>query len=151
MGGIMNVLHLGPPIAIMRQVLAVLVAILAFGWASGSSSAQVADWEKVIAAAKAEGALVLYTALVGAPSTKAIAKAFEARYGIPVQVFEARAGKVRKRFRPKRPPGRYLANTILNPKTKPKIPTVKNKPTLLPNPFPMRQGLTPRSRTMASS
>ena len=95
----MTALHLGPLIAIMRRVLVVLAALLAFGWASGLSSARVTDWEKVIAAAKAEGSLVLYTALVGAPSTKAIAKASEARYGIPVQVFEARASELRERIR----------------------------------------------------
>src|SRR3954462_5560521 len=117
MGGIMNALHLGPPIAIMRQVLAFLVAILAFGWASGSSSAQVADWEKVISAAKTEGSLVLYTALVGAPSTKAIAKAFEARYGIRVQIFEAGASELRERIRTEQAAGRYLGEIMFNSET----------------------------------
>ena len=78
--------HVGPSLAVMRRALVALSIGFAMLCASGPSSAEVADWDKVVAAAKAEGGLVLYTALLGAPSTKAIAKAFEAKYGIPVQV-----------------------------------------------------------------
>jgi iron(III) transport system substrate-binding protein len=47
----------------------------------------------------AEGRLVLHIALVAAPSTKAIAKVFEAKYRIPVQLLEARASEWRERIR----------------------------------------------------
>jgi len=110
----MTALHLRSPVAIMRRVLVTLAAIVAFGLASGPSFAQVADWDKVISTAKTEGALVLYTALVGSPSTKVIAKAFEARYGIPVQVFEARASEVRERIRTEQAAGRYLGDIMFN-------------------------------------
>lgn len=110
----MTALHLRSPVAIMRRVLVTLAAIVAFGWASGPSFAQVADWDKVISTAKTEGALVLYTALVGSSSTKVIAKAFEARYGIPVQVFEARASEVRERIRTEQAAGRYLGDIMFN-------------------------------------
>ena len=137
----MTALHLGPSIAIIRRVFVVLAAILASGWTSGPSSAQVADWQKVIAAAKAEGSLVLYTALVGAPSTKAIAKAFEARYGIPVQVFEARASEVRERIRTEQAAGRYLGDIMFNSENQAIILNVEDKSIVRHEPVPNGTGL----------
>ncbi len=107
-------LQCGPSLAALRRMLAGVSAGLALLCASIPASAQVADWDKVIADAKAEGNLVLYTALVGAPSTKAIAKAFEAKYGIPVQVLEARASELRERIRTEQSAGRYLADVMFN-------------------------------------
>jgi ABC-type uncharacterized transport system YnjBCD substrate-binding protein len=62
----------------------------------------------------AEGGLVLHTALVGAPSTKAIAKAFEAKYRIPVQLLEARASEWRERMRTEQSAGRHLGDVMFN-------------------------------------
>jgi len=91
-------------IALPRRLIVTLFTCLALLCASRPSSAEVADWDQVIAAAKAEGGVVLYTALLGVPSTKAIAKAFEAKYGIPVQVLEARASCANASA-PNKPPG----------------------------------------------
>jgi ABC-type glycerol-3-phosphate transport system substrate-binding protein len=110
----MIALQFGRPLAVMRRALVALSIGLGLVCASGPSSAEVADWNKVVTAAKAEGALVLYTALVGAPSTKAIAKAFEAKYGIPVQVLEARASELRERIRTEQSAGRYLGDVMFN-------------------------------------
>jgi len=51
----MIVLHFGPPLATVRRTLAGLSAVLVLLFASVPSSAEVADWDKVVAAAKAEG------------------------------------------------------------------------------------------------
>jgi iron(III) transport system substrate-binding protein len=137
----MTGLHLGPPIAILRRVLVTLAAILAFGTASGPSFAQVADWEKVISAAKTEGSLVLYTALVGAPSTKAIAKAFEARYGIRVQIFEARASELRERIRTEQAAGRYLGDIMFNSENQAMILSAEERSIVRHEPVPNATGL----------
>ena len=62
----MIALQVEPSLAGMRQALIALSIGLGLLYASSPSSAEVADWDKVAAAAKAEGGLVLYTALVGA-------------------------------------------------------------------------------------
>ncbi|MFB9951711.1 ABC transporter substrate-binding protein [Rhizobium puerariae] len=74
--------------------------------------AQDAEWQKVIEAGKKEGTLVLYTALVGQPSTKAIAAAFTKEYGINVEVLEARASEIRERVRVEQAAGRFAADVM---------------------------------------
>ncbi|WP_158693450.1 ABC transporter substrate-binding protein [Neorhizobium alkalisoli] len=74
--------------------------------------AQDAEWEKVVEAGKKEGTLVLYTALVGQPSTKKIAEAFTEEYGISVEVLEARASEIRERVRVEQAAGRFAADVM---------------------------------------
>lgn len=74
--------------------------------------AQDAEWQKVIEAGKKEGTLVLYTALVGQPSTKAIAEAFTEEYGIEVEILEARASEIRERVRVEQAAGRFAADVM---------------------------------------
>lgn len=100
--------------SIAGPVLAGFIGIIAMVGAPAIGATQAPDWSKVAADAKAEGGLVLYTALVGAPSTKLIAKAFESRYGIPVQVLEARASELRERIRTEQAAGRYLGDVMFN-------------------------------------
>ncbi len=82
--------------------LAIIAALgLAAGIASASAQAP-ADWDKVVAAAKAEGSVNFYTGLPGNPTTKKINDAFEKKYGIRVQVLELRATELRERIRSER-------------------------------------------------
>jgi iron(III) transport system substrate-binding protein len=76
-----------------------------------------AEWQKVVEAAKREGKLVLYSALVGAPSTSRIAEAFEAKYGIPVDTLEARASELLERVRTEQASGRSLGDVSYNGST----------------------------------
>ena len=110
--------------------------------ASHRASAEVAGWDKVIAAAKAEGGLVLYTALLGVPSTKAIAKAFEAKYGIPVQVLEARASELRERIRTEQAAGRFLGDVMFNSENQALILSAEDKSIVPHEPVPNAAGLT---------
>lgn len=132
----------GPSLAVMRRALVALSIGLGLVCASSPSSAEVADWDKVIAAAKAEGGLVLYTALVGAPSTKAIAKAFEAKYGVPVQVLEARASELRERIRTEQSAGRYLGDVMFNSENQVLILSAEDKSIVPHEPVPNAAGLT---------
>jgi iron(III) transport system substrate-binding protein len=137
----MIALHVRPSLAVMRRALVALSIGLGMLCASGPSSAEVADWDKVVAAAKAEGGLVLYTALVGAPSTKAIAKAFEAKYGIPVQVLEARASELRERIRTEQSAGRYLGDVMFNSENQVIILGAEDKSVVPHEPVPNAAGL----------
>ncbi len=91
--------------------------------------------------AKAEGGLVLYTALVGAPSTKAIAKAFEVKYGISVQVLEARASELRERIRTEQSAGRYLGDVMFNSENQAIILNAEDKSVVPHEPVPSAVGL----------
>jgi iron(III) transport system substrate-binding protein len=90
--------------------LAAVAAVAAL--AALPARAQTQNWDDVVKAGKAEGKLVLYTAFVGQPSTKAVAKAFETKYGITVDVLEARASEIRERVRVEQAAGRFLADVM---------------------------------------
>jgi iron(III) transport system substrate-binding protein len=95
-------------------------AALALSWifAAGAAAAQTpADWEQVIAAAKQEGKVVLYSAHVGVTFHHEVARLFEQRYGIRVEILEARASELRERIRAEQAAGRYLADVSHNGKT----------------------------------
>jgi iron(III) transport system substrate-binding protein len=91
-----------------------MVIVLAAALAASSLAQGSTDWQKVVEAAKREGEVVLYSALVGAPSTERIAEAFEAKYGIPVETLEARASELLERVRTEQASGRSLGDVSYN-------------------------------------
>lgn len=96
-----------------RQVLIASGAMLAA--VRGPARAQApADWPRVVEAAKKEGQLFLYSANVGNPTHTAIAKAFEQKYGIKVEVLEARASELRERIRTEQAAGRFIGDLSHN-------------------------------------
>jgi iron(III) transport system substrate-binding protein len=94
-----------------RNVLGMLAATSAL---AGPASAQTDDWAKVVDAAKKEGKLVIYTASIGSVFHKAVIKSFEQKYGIPVELLEARASEVRERVRVEQAAGRFLGDVHHN-------------------------------------
>lgn len=82
-----------------------------------SAAAQDADWQKVVDAAKKEGKVSVYTASIGSPFHKVVFKAFEAKYGIKVELLEARASEVRERVRVEQSAGRFLGDLHHNGST----------------------------------
>ena len=60
--------------------------------------------------AKKEGKLVIYTASIGSLFHKTVIKAFEQKYGIKVELLEARASEVRERVRVEQSAGRFLGD-----------------------------------------
>ena len=82
-----------------------------------SAAAQDADWQKVVDAAKKEGKISVYTASIGSPFHKIVFKAFEAKYGIKVELLEARASEVRERVRVEQSAGRFLGDLHHNGST----------------------------------
>ena len=84
---------------------------------AGRPLAQGDDWAKVVEAAKKEGKLVIYTASIGSPFHKTVIKAFEQKYGISVELLEARASEVRERVRVEQSAGRFLGDIHHNGST----------------------------------
>ena len=80
--------------------------------ATGPAFAQTpADWDSVIAGAKKEGVVTLYSGLVGT-AAKAVAAAFQAKYGIRVEILEVRASELRERVRTESVANRVLVDTM---------------------------------------
>ena len=71
----------------------------------------------MVEAAKKEGKLVIYTASIGSPFHKTVIKAFEQKYGITVELLEARASEVRERVRVEQSAGRFLGDIHHNGST----------------------------------
>jgi iron(III) transport system substrate-binding protein len=85
---------------------------------SASRSARAEDeWGKLVAAARKEGRVVLYSAFVGLATHQALKKDFEASYGITVDILEARASEVRERIRIEQAAGRFAADVSENGRT----------------------------------
>jgi len=74
-------------------------------------------WSQGVAAAKREGRVTLYSASVGTQEHVAIARAFEARYGVAVDILEARASEIRERNRVEAASGRRIADVMWNGST----------------------------------
>jgi iron(III) transport system substrate-binding protein len=91
-------------------VVALLVPVLAL--AQGD-----AEWKKVVDAAKKEGKVVMYSGAVGSPVLPKIASAFEAKYGIRMELLEARASELRERVRTEQASGKVLGDVSHNGST----------------------------------
>lgn len=93
-----------------------VLGLLAAGTAIAPAWAQD-DWAKTVEAARKEGKLVVYTASIGSPSLKAVIKSFEQKYGVSVELLEARASEVRERVRVEQAAGRFLGDVHHNGST----------------------------------
>jgi iron(III) transport system substrate-binding protein len=127
-------------LSVFARVCAIALSAGVIGLAHGAL-AQDEDWSKVVAEAKKEGRLVLYTAYVGQKSTKEIAAAFEKKYGIPVEVLEGRASEIRERVRVEQSAGRYAADVMFTSEGQTKLYDREDK-TVAPLPMtPARAGV----------
>src|ERR1700692_633370 len=74
------------------------------------ASAQDASWDSVVAAAKKEGKVVVYSMALGAPYYVAVLKGFEEKYGIKVESLDLRASELAGRVRTEQSSGRFLGD-----------------------------------------
>jgi len=79
----------------------------------GAFAQASSDWDKTIAAAKAEGQLVFYNATPAKMAEKLVA-AFEKKYGIKVDTVNARSSEIRERIRADRNSGRSVGDVMIN-------------------------------------
>jgi iron(III) transport system substrate-binding protein len=90
-----------------------LLAVIVFFGIAGIRpiSAQSSDdWNDVIAAAKKEGNVVVYSSYLSPTTNNPIATAFEKKYGIHVDYLTARGTEIRERIRAEQASGRFLAD-----------------------------------------
>src|SRR2546423_6473738 len=81
------------------------------------ASAQEGEWKKVLDAAKKEGKVVVYNGAVVTPALPKVAAAFEAKYGIRMELLEARASELRERIRTEQAAGKVLGDVSHNGST----------------------------------
>lgn len=94
---------------------ACLLAIIAFFGMAGvrpATAQSTDDWNRVIAAAKKEGNVVVYSSYLSPTTNNPIAAAFEKKYGIHVDYLTARGSEIRERIRAEQTSGRYLADVL---------------------------------------
>ncbi len=96
----------------MRILPGVTGAIAASLVAATALAQTPADWDKTVAAAKAEGKVVFYSGLVGSPSTAAVARAFEKQYGITAEFLDLRISEIRERIRAEQVAGRVIGDVL---------------------------------------
>ncbi|MDF2119872.1 extracellular solute-binding protein [Roseiarcaceae bacterium H3SJ34-1] len=92
-------------------IAAFATSIIALG-AHAQSGPTPAAWDKLVAAAKTEGTVTLYTGLVGNQTTKKIAAAFQQKYGIRMDILEVRATELYERLRADKVANRVLSDVI---------------------------------------
>jgi iron(III) transport system substrate-binding protein len=101
--------------SLSRRALAwvALAAATAF-----SCTSHAATWDDVIAAAKKEGSVTVYTTGLGASFHNDIAKSFKEKYGITVNLLDLRASEIRERVRIEQVGNRSIGDVIqLSPAT----------------------------------
>jgi len=82
------------------KLLSGFIAIgLAVGLAGVAYAQSPSEWDQVIAAAKKEGRVVIYSGAPGAPEHREIGKLFEAKYGIRVDVLDGSGSEIQERIR----------------------------------------------------
>jgi len=85
---------------------------------TASEMARAQDqWSTIVAAAKKEGHVVIYSAFVGLAAHQDLKKDFASKFGITVDILEARASEVRERIRVEHAAGRYAADVSENGRT----------------------------------
>jgi len=92
----------------MKQVVALIFLVVM----SSVARAQDGDWAKVVAAAKAEGSVAVYSALSGPPQIARM-KEFEKKFGIRVDHVIARASEIVERIRIEQVSKRYLGDIYI--------------------------------------
>ncbi len=129
---------------------AALAALIALGIAPARAQ-QDAAWEKVVASAKAEKELVLYTALAGDPTLKAITQAFTAKYGVAVNMLEGRGSDIRERARVEQGANRFIADITYTSEGQARLIAREDKTYVPHEATPMSRGLSPKFAAMTSN
>ncbi len=106
-----------------------LLSALAAALLTSPANAQTpADWEQVIAAAKKEGRVIVYSGYVSPDTHDAIAKAFDRKYGIKIDYLTARGTELRERIRSEQASGRFLGDVLHNAQTLLELTHAADKP-----------------------
>lgn len=99
------------------RLAALTPAALAAARPARAQGVSDADWKKVVDAAKKEGKVVMYSGAVGNTVSPKIAQAFESKYGVRMEVLEARASELRERIRTEQAANKMLGDVSHNGST----------------------------------
>lgn len=91
-----------------------LAATIVFLSGTSGGVAQENVWDKVVAAAKQEGRVTFYTSRVGSPFHRDVLKAFEKKYGIRVDLLEARGNELSEKIRTEKVSGHIVGDLTQN-------------------------------------
>jgi iron(III) transport system substrate-binding protein len=94
-----------------RAVRGSLIAAAVTLIATTAPAQTVPDWDAVIAAAKREGQVVVYSTYMSPKTHQAVGDAFEKKYGIRVELLQGR-GEIRERARIEQASGRHLGDVL---------------------------------------
>lgn len=111
---------------ILRAVAAMIAAAIVTPAPSRAQAA--ADWAAVVAAARKEGKVVVYSGYVSPDTHEAIAKAFDRKYGIKIDYLTARGTELRERIRTEQASGRFLGDVLHNAQTLLELTHANDKP-----------------------
>ena len=92
-----------------RALFRIVLLAAAF---SGFLAPARANWDDVVADAKREGTVTMYTTALGAPFHKVIAADFQSKYGISVNILDLRGSEVRERIRIENSSGKVNADVV---------------------------------------
>jgi iron(III) transport system substrate-binding protein len=95
---------------VSRFHIGTVVAAAAILVLAGPSKA--ADWDQIIQSAKKEGSVVVYTTGLGAKFHADIARSFQEKYGITVNLLDLRASEIRERVRMEGTTNRRVGDVI---------------------------------------
>lgn len=95
----------------------IVVVVIAATAVSKPAQSQTSGWDAVIANAKKEGSVTIYSAAPGAPPVTEINNLFKQRYGIRVDVLEGRASEILERIRIEQSAGRAAGDVHYNGST----------------------------------
>ena len=94
------------------------IAIMVIAATAVSRTAQSqTNWDVIVANAKKEGSVSIYSAAPGAPPVNEINNLFKQRYGIRVDVLEGRASEILERIRIEQSAGRAVGDVHYNGST----------------------------------
>ena len=109
-----------------RRSLLRLAALAPLTLSARRAAAHSDDWKKVVDGARKEGKVVMYSGAVGNPMSPKIAAAFEAKYGVRMELLEARASELRERVRTEQASGRVLGDVSHNGSTTTSLQAAEN-------------------------
>ena len=99
-----------------RRAVAMGLAATPLAGVAGAA-AQTPERDALIAAARREGKVVVYSAYLSQNTHEPIARAFEAKYGIKIENLNARGNELRERIRVEQLTGRFLGDLQHNAST----------------------------------
>ncbi len=100
--------------SVMQYIAFMIVAVAIV---ARPAQSQVPGWDAVVADAKKEGSVTIYSAAPGAPPITEINNLFQQRYGIQVNVLEGRASEIVERIRIELSAGRTVGDVHYNGST----------------------------------